>query len=96
MAYISGNLRKLMQSGIDNTAPGGMWQYESPVDSAATVQGAGYISDGQDQGMQIGDLVLIHDKTNIIWKTAQVLSLAAAPSRAVNLSTTAQTFCPAT
>lgn len=96
MAYIPNNLRLAVQASIDNSMPGQQWIYESPTDSAATVQGAGYITDGQDKGMLVGDIVLIHDATNTIWKIAQVLSFVAAPSRAVNLSTTAQTYCPAT
>lgn len=92
MAYATSNPpRKLMHSGIDNSQPGGIWWYNSPTDSAATVAGANYFSNGQDLGMIVGDLVIVYDVTNTIIKSYQVLSVAAAPSRAVSLSTTAGT-----
>lgn len=74
---------------VDNSQAGGqLWWYTSPTDSAATVCGAGYFTDGQDRGMRVGDLVFIYDVTNTIIKTAQVLSLGTGTSRAVTLNAT--------
>jgi hypothetical protein len=42
---------------------GQLWVYESP-DSAATVAGAGYISDSADRGMRIGDMLIIRQFTD--------------------------------
>jgi hypothetical protein len=48
----------------ENTNPGGaIWLYKS-ADPIATVQGAGYISDGVQRGMQIDDIVFVFD-TNL-------------------------------
>lgn len=93
MAYVSANLKKIVHPGMDNSQGGAIWQYYSPTDSAATVQGAGYLSDALTQGMKIGDQVQIYDVTNTIWKIAQCLSFT---GNAANLSTTAQTMIPAT
>jgi hypothetical protein len=46
-----------------NTTPS-VWLYAS-ADPIATVQGAGYISDGIQRGLQVGDIVFVID-TNLI------------------------------
>lgn len=94
MAYVPATSAPLkLVAPVDNSAPGGaIWYYYSPVDSAATVAGAGYFTDGQDRGMKVGDLVIIYDVANTIVKTCQVLSVAAAPSRAVTLNATPVTI----
>lgn len=63
MAYVSANLVKL-----DHLGPSGRsrWFYDALADSAATIAGAGYISDaavgtavlaGASKGMNLGDVV---------------------------------------
>lgn len=49
--------------GGGNTTPR-IWLYASP-DPIATVQGAAYISDGIQRGMQVGDIVFVVDLTLI-------------------------------
>lgn len=41
---------------------GATWYYTS-VDTAVTVNGAGYITNGDDLGMKVGDIVEIFDTT---------------------------------
>lgn len=63
MAYVSANLAK-----CDHLGPSGRsrWFYDAGADAAATIAGAGYISDaaqgtsvlaGKAKGMSLGDLV---------------------------------------
>jgi len=58
MAYSTSNPPVLL-SGF-NDQNGRIWQYKS-ADAAATVDTAGYISNGDDLGMLVGDLVVVHD-----------------------------------
>ena len=55
MAYNSSELHQVIECGNGIN----IWKYRSPNDNAATVQTAGYISDAQIRGMNIGDLVII-------------------------------------
>ncbi len=64
MAYAPGSLNQLvprMGEGITagSLAPA-LWAYES-ADTPATVIAAGYIDDGNDKGMRVGDVVLVVD-----------------------------------
>lgn len=59
------------------------WAYKSPVDSAATVAGAGYFTNALLLGMLVGDMVWVYDVTNTIVKLHQVLSFT---GNAANLS----------
>jgi len=53
-----------------------IWAYKS-ADTVTTVKGAGYISNGDDLGMKVGDIVLIADTTTPASGTAVVDSVAA-------------------
>lgn len=55
MAYDPTKLRMIAAPGMD---AGATWIY-GPGDAHATVEGAGYFSDGGSKGMKVGDLVLV-------------------------------------
>jgi hypothetical protein len=59
MAYSTSNPpRKMAQvNGSDGIT---MWTYSS-ADNITTVRGAGYFSNAGDLGMEVGDVVLVHD-----------------------------------
>lgn len=81
--YNASQLRLLLPGGIDNSQPGKLWGYYSPTDADSTVAAAGYITDAVQQGMQVGDLVIVYDVTNTIVKSHQVLTFT---GNAANLS----------
>lgn len=65
MAYVSANLVKLDHIGASG---GALWAYDAGADAAATIAGAGYISDaaegtsvakGASKGMTPYDLILV-------------------------------------
>lgn len=65
MAYVSANLVAVRNLGTSGRA---WWFYDAGADAAATIAGAGYISDaspgtgvvaGASKGMQLGDLVTV-------------------------------------
>jgi hypothetical protein len=55
MAYNPKLLRAIAASGFDS---GTTWVY-GPGDPHATVEGAGYFTDGGQKGMRVGDLVFV-------------------------------------
>lgn len=55
MAYDPKLLRVIAAPGMD---AGATWIY-GPGDAHATVEGAGYFSDGGSKGMKVGDLVFV-------------------------------------
>jgi hypothetical protein len=55
MAYNPSLLRCIAAPGIDS---GATWIY-GPGDAHATVEGAGYFTDGGQKGMHVGDLVFV-------------------------------------
>lgn len=81
-------------AGVNSPAYGGnsIWLYKS-ADVIATVQGAGYITDGIQRGMQVNDVVLVIDLTTphmyILAVLSQTLTVGGPPQTgAVNLTTT--------
>lgn len=58
MTYAVTNPPRLQNSLLAGKAQ--MWYYES-ADPAATVAGAGYITNAKDLGMKAKDLVVVHD-----------------------------------
>ena len=74
MAYDTKNPPALVYQAI-----GGMvrhWVYKSP-DAAATVDGAGYFTNGQKLGMKVGDLVEVINTTGNITTLHQVSAVSA-------------------
>jgi len=63
VAMSMGPLAEYNTTEAGTTYVGGkLWLYKS-ADVIATVQGAGYFSDGIQRGMQVGDLVYVIDET---------------------------------
>lgn len=94
MAYETSNPPALIAQRIGGTPA--IWAY-ADGDDLATVLGAGYISDGQDLGMQAGDKVYFYDQTNDVSfdlvvdtvSTSATLKLSGANSFDVESVTTA-------
>lgn len=59
MAYSTSNPPQLRIPSVGGTGPQ-FWSYES-ADDDATVNGAGYITNADDLGMQVGDSVYVYD-----------------------------------
>lgn len=75
---------KLSQGPIDNSQACQLWGYSS-ADAAATVAGSNYISNGQDLGMALNDLVVVVDTNTPLITTHRVKTLDTA-TRGVTLS----------
>lgn len=58
MAY-STSTPPMLVSGFNGEGPK-LWMYKS-ADATATVNTAGYITNGGDLGMKVGDVVIAHD-----------------------------------
>lgn len=59
MAYATTNPPRVMVSGVGTTAPA-WWSYDSD-DAATVVRVTGYITNGDDLGMEVGDIVIQSD-----------------------------------
>ena len=70
MAYTSSNPPALVFGTVGNTRK--VWLYSS-ADAAATIDTAGYFTDGYDLGMRDGDLLLAYDTGQKIWSSHTVL-----------------------
>lgn len=77
MTYAATNPPKLIATGL--AGRGNIWQYRS-TDAAATVDGAGYITNASDLGMKAGDIVFVTDTD----ATPPALTLHAVASIAAN------------
>lgn len=73
MTYATTNPPKLISTGIANA--GKFWEYKS-TDIATTVDTSGYITNAKDLGMQIGNLVFVH-QTNASPYTVTIHSVIA-------------------
>lgn len=73
MAYDNSGLR-LERGAFAGQGPS-KWSYRS-ADAAATVDGDGYISDGQKFGMRVGDLVEVQDTDTYLTTLHVVVSLS--------------------
>lgn len=60
MAYLITNPPACKTQRVGSGAGQATWAYQS-LDDAATVNVAGYISNGDDLGMEVGDIVEIFD-----------------------------------
>lgn len=69
-------LRCMAQSGFDS---GAVWIY-GPGDAHATVEGAGYFTDGGPKGMRVGDVVLVIEAAAGGTTAHSVTAVAAAPA----------------
>jgi len=84
MTYATSNPPSLLQQNIGNTVPA-LWTYSS-TDASATVDGSGYITNGGNLGMKVGDLVIVNDTTNTITTMHRVISVSSTAPGAVDLS----------
>jgi len=58
MAYSTNNPPRLMVQGVGGSPS--WWSYDSS-DAATTIRVTGYVTDGDDLGMKVGDIVIQSD-----------------------------------
>jgi hypothetical protein len=74
MAYNKDNLT--LQTTVPFNGRRRDWKYVS-TDAIATVRAAGYISNATAMGMNVGDMVSIHDTTNNLQYISYVAAITA-------------------
>jgi len=84
MAYATTNPPRLVTQVMAETN-GRVWAYSS-ADATATVDGSGYITNGGNLGMKVGDLVMVVDTATPAVTMHQVISVSATAPGAVDLS----------
>ena len=86
MAYSTASPPKLMVQAIGNLGPS-MWTYSS-TDNAAAVDNSGYITNGGDLGMKVGDFVFVSDSDDaaLLVSGHTVVTVSATAPGAVDLS----------
>lgn len=85
MAYSTSNPPVLVtQGGIDGSKSS-IW-YLSGTDATTTVDGSGYITNGGDLGMAVGDLVMYHKTDSYTLSTFYVKTVSATAPGAVDLA----------
>jgi hypothetical protein len=82
MAYNGANLSALAPA---TTSGSFQWWYYRSADAQATVAAAGYITDGFDRGLTVGDIVTVHDTATPTESLHRVLTVSASTGL-VNLS----------
>lgn len=82
MAYATSNPPALMMDRIGGG--NAVWSYAS-TDALATVDGAGYITNGGALGMKVGDIVFVNDTTNGITSTHRVITVSSTYPGVVDL-----------
>lgn len=86
MAYTGATLSLTTEAPL--AGPGQIWQYRT-TDADTTCDAAGYITDGGNRGMKVGDLVFIFNTTTDSAQTVTVHvvnSISATAPGAANLS----------
>lgn len=84
--YTAANLHQIVSGGIGGGAPA-IWTHHS-ADAASLVQVTGYITDGGDRGMKVGD-VLLHtddDATPNLITSHTVVTVSSTAPGAVDLT----------
>lgn len=84
MAYATTNPPQLFVGALASTGIN-LWTYTS-ADASATVDGSGYITNGGNLGMRVGDLVFVRDTGNLITTSHYVDTVSATAPGAVDLS----------
>lgn len=82
MAYVSKDLN-LLQANV-GAEGGSLWGYVSTADAGAVVIAAGYVDDGADKGMKVGDHVLIAG-TDSVYAQVTVVDVSVNPSGDVTM-----------
>lgn len=72
MAYVTSNPPACTTQTLTGAS---IWTYKS-ADPIATVDGAGYFSNGGDLGMKVGDIVFIVDTANSLSTISQVSTVS--------------------
>lgn len=86
MAYDKSNLRAL-EAGIIGSNPR-IWIHSEASLAGSAFDAAGYITDGGQMGMQVGDLVFHLNRATLIWTTHTVITVSSTWPGAVDLSDT--------
>lgn len=76
MAYSTANPPILVSSGLNNTTAPAEWRHQS-ADAGATVDTDGFVTNGFDLGMKVGDLFVHRDTGTDIVTTHVVKTLNA-------------------
>jgi hypothetical protein len=76
MAYSTSNPPKVLAPRVGGDGPA-LWTFKH-TDDDATINGASYVSNGDDLGMKEGDFVFYYDTTNDIGSVHVVGSVVAA------------------
>jgi len=84
MAYSTSSPAVLLTQGIGNQVPA-TW-YISDTVSAASVQVSGYITNGGDLGMKVGDIVVYRETDTDIVSTFVVKTVSSTAPGAVDLT----------
>jgi hypothetical protein len=74
MAYSTSNPPRLISQAIGGS--GALWLYEH-TDAIATVNTSGYITNGYDLGMQVGDTVIVRDSATPTTSLCTVIDVTA-------------------
>lgn len=82
MAYATTNPPRMVNQAIAGIRE---WHYTS-ADATATVDASGYITNGGDLGMKVGDLVKVFDTATPAITMHRVVTVSATAPGAVNLS----------
>jgi len=83
MSYSTSSPPRLLTPAF--TGAGNIWYYSS-ADAAATVDTSGYITNGGNLGMKVGDVVIVNDTATPLITTHQVISVSSTAPGAVDLS----------
>jgi hypothetical protein len=83
MAYATSNPPRLLVGAF--AGAGNIWRYTS-ADATATVDGAGYITNGGNLGMKVGDFVIVVDTATPLITGHSVISVNSTAPGAVDLS----------
>lgn len=74
MAYSTTNPPSLT-SVAPLTGAGQVWQYRS-TELGSAVDAAGYFTNAQALGMRVGDMVLVYESTNVVFRSHVVLTVS--------------------
>jgi hypothetical protein len=83
MAYTPANLCLVTESPM--TGAGQQWTHNS-ADAGATVQVTGFITDGGNRGMKVGDILLHRNTASNIVSSHVVITVSTTAPGAVDLS----------
>jgi len=74
MAYASSS-PPMLTSVAPLTGAGNIWQYRS-TELGTAVDAAGYFTNAKDLGMRVGDMVLVYESTNVVFRAHAVITVS--------------------